>query len=164
MCLYAPRSRLKFSSKNIPFMNGSDIRPPVLLSWGQTSTVSNGYMLIYTTDICCFSDHIAFNYWLKFFLVLLPSLCCQRCLTGCLWEICKPSSLNKKNCPSEWSQRGRTVQSWENSEAIWTTVWEENTVMNLVRTGQEDCVCEIKYSPKFSHVACSCYMSLSCCR
>ncbi|XP_068441168.1 sorting nexin-19 [Clinocottus analis] len=36
------RSRLKFSSKNIPFMNGSDIRPPVLFSWEQTSTVFNG--------------------------------------------------------------------------------------------------------------------------
>ncbi|KAM7399804.1 hypothetical protein PAMP_019048 [Pampus punctatissimus] len=36
------KSRLKFSSKNIPFMNGSDIRPPVLFSWEQTSTVFNG--------------------------------------------------------------------------------------------------------------------------
>ncbi|XP_023130419.2 sorting nexin-19 [Amphiprion ocellaris] len=33
------KSRLKFSSKNIPFMNGSDIRPQVLLSCDQTSTV-----------------------------------------------------------------------------------------------------------------------------
>uniref|UniRef100_A0A8C3A613 Sorting nexin 19 n=1 Tax=Cyclopterus lumpus TaxID=8103 RepID=A0A8C3A613_CYCLU len=32
-------SRLKFSSKSIPFMNGSDIRPPVSFSWEQTSTV-----------------------------------------------------------------------------------------------------------------------------
>ncbi|XP_035535660.1 sorting nexin-19 [Morone saxatilis] len=36
------KSRLKFSSKNIPFMNGSDIRPPVLFSLDQTSTVFNG--------------------------------------------------------------------------------------------------------------------------
>ncbi|XP_062275751.1 sorting nexin-19 [Scomber scombrus] len=36
------KSRLKFSSKNIPFVNGSDIRPPVLFSWEQTSTVFNG--------------------------------------------------------------------------------------------------------------------------
>ncbi|XP_054475719.1 sorting nexin-19-like [Anoplopoma fimbria] len=36
------KSRLKFSSKNIPFMNGSDIRPPVLFSSEQTSTVFNG--------------------------------------------------------------------------------------------------------------------------
>ncbi|XP_069574148.1 sorting nexin-19 [Brachyistius frenatus] len=33
------KSRLKFSSKNIPFMNGSDLRPPVLFSREQTSTV-----------------------------------------------------------------------------------------------------------------------------
>lgn len=39
------KSRLKFSSKNIPFMNGSDIRPPVLFSWDQTSTVFNGMSL-----------------------------------------------------------------------------------------------------------------------
>ncbi|XP_010755566.3 sorting nexin-19 [Larimichthys crocea] len=39
------KSRLKFSSKNIPFMNGSDIRPSVLFSWDQTSTVFNGMSL-----------------------------------------------------------------------------------------------------------------------
>ncbi|KAM9359451.1 sorting nexin-19 [Symphorus nematophorus] len=39
------KSRLKFSSKNIPFMNGSDIRPPVLFSWDQTTTVFNGLSL-----------------------------------------------------------------------------------------------------------------------
>ncbi|XP_063763303.1 sorting nexin-19 isoform X2 [Eleginops maclovinus] len=33
------KSRLKFSSKSIPFMNGSDIRPPLLFSWDLTSTV-----------------------------------------------------------------------------------------------------------------------------
>nr|XP_046244333.1 sorting nexin-19 isoform X2 [Scatophagus argus] len=36
------KSRLKFSSKNIPFVNGSDIRPSVLFSWEQTNTVFNG--------------------------------------------------------------------------------------------------------------------------
>ncbi|XP_029301998.1 sorting nexin-19 isoform X2 [Cottoperca gobio] len=39
------KSRLKFSSKNIPFMNGSDIKPPLLFSWEQTSTVFNGMSL-----------------------------------------------------------------------------------------------------------------------
>ncbi|XP_042342162.1 sorting nexin-19-like [Plectropomus leopardus] len=39
------KSRLKFSSKNMPLMNGSDIRPPVLFSWEQTSTVLNGMSL-----------------------------------------------------------------------------------------------------------------------
>ncbi|XP_008278777.1 sorting nexin-19 [Stegastes partitus] len=39
------KSRLKFSSKNIPFMNGSDIRAPVLFSWDQTSTVFKGMSL-----------------------------------------------------------------------------------------------------------------------
>ncbi|XP_068561763.1 sorting nexin-19 isoform X2 [Cebidichthys violaceus] len=39
------RSRLKFSSKNIPFMNGSDVRPPVLFSWEQTSAVFSGMSL-----------------------------------------------------------------------------------------------------------------------
>uniref|UniRef100_UPI0037E766D1 sorting nexin-19-like n=1 Tax=Semicossyphus pulcher TaxID=241346 RepID=UPI0037E766D1 len=39
------KSRLKFSSKNIPFMNGSDIRPSVLFSSEQTSTVFNGMSL-----------------------------------------------------------------------------------------------------------------------
>ncbi|XP_070685169.1 sorting nexin-19 [Pempheris klunzingeri] len=39
------KSRLKFSSKNIPFMNGSDIRPPVLFSSEQTSAVFNGMSL-----------------------------------------------------------------------------------------------------------------------
>lgn len=42
-------------------MNGSDIRPPVLLSWEQTSTVSNlHYNLLCTTGICCFSNPGAF--------------------------------------------------------------------------------------------------------
>ncbi|XP_073342899.1 sorting nexin-19-like [Pagrus major] len=36
------KSRLKFSSKNVPFMNGSDIKPQVLFSFEQTSTVFNG--------------------------------------------------------------------------------------------------------------------------
>uniref|UniRef100_A0A673BWB9 Sorting nexin 19b n=1 Tax=Sphaeramia orbicularis TaxID=375764 RepID=A0A673BWB9_9TELE len=36
------RSRLKFSGKTIPLMNGSDIRPTVLFSLEQTSTVSYG--------------------------------------------------------------------------------------------------------------------------
>ncbi|XP_075938148.1 sorting nexin-19 isoform X2 [Anarhichas minor] len=44
-CDKKSKSRLKFSSKNIPFMNGSDIRPPVLFSWEQTSTVFNGMSL-----------------------------------------------------------------------------------------------------------------------
>ncbi|XP_022618690.1 sorting nexin-19 [Seriola dumerili] len=35
------KSRLKFSSKNIPSMNGSDMRPQVLFSCEQTSTVFN---------------------------------------------------------------------------------------------------------------------------
>ncbi|XP_072249188.1 sorting nexin-19-like [Leuresthes tenuis] len=35
------KSRLKLSGKNIPFMNGSDIRPSVLFRLGQTSTVFN---------------------------------------------------------------------------------------------------------------------------
>ncbi|XP_030600313.1 sorting nexin-19 isoform X1 [Archocentrus centrarchus] len=39
------KSRLKFSSKNIPFMNGSDVRPPVLFSLDQTSTVFSGMSL-----------------------------------------------------------------------------------------------------------------------
>ncbi|XP_044059656.1 sorting nexin-19 [Siniperca chuatsi] len=39
------KSRLKFSSKNIPFMNGSDMRPAVLFSCEQTSTVFNGMSL-----------------------------------------------------------------------------------------------------------------------
>uniref|UniRef100_A0A3Q2Y1W6 Sorting nexin 19 n=1 Tax=Hippocampus comes TaxID=109280 RepID=A0A3Q2Y1W6_HIPCM len=34
------RSRLKFSSKSIPFMNGSDVRPTVLFSSDQTHTVT----------------------------------------------------------------------------------------------------------------------------
>uniref|UniRef100_A0A3Q3EBX1 Sorting nexin 19b n=1 Tax=Labrus bergylta TaxID=56723 RepID=A0A3Q3EBX1_9LABR len=34
------KSRMKFSSKNIPFMNGSDIRPSVLFSWEKTSKVN----------------------------------------------------------------------------------------------------------------------------
>ncbi|MEQ2239472.1 hypothetical protein ILYODFUR_004778 [Ilyodon furcidens] len=40
------RSRLKLSSKGIPFMNGSDIRPPVLFVWDQTSTVFHGMSLV----------------------------------------------------------------------------------------------------------------------
>ncbi|KAM4742783.1 sorting nexin-19 isoform 2-T2 [Anableps anableps] len=40
------RSRLKLSSKGIPFMNGSDIRPPVSFVWDQTSTVFNGISLV----------------------------------------------------------------------------------------------------------------------
>ncbi|XP_034403888.1 sorting nexin-19 isoform X2 [Cyclopterus lumpus] len=44
-CEKKSRSRLKFSSKSIPFMNGSDIRPPVSFSWEQTSTVFNGMSL-----------------------------------------------------------------------------------------------------------------------
>ncbi|XP_038548677.1 sorting nexin-19 isoform X2 [Micropterus salmoides] len=39
------KCRLKFSSKSIPFMNGSDIRPAVLFSLEQTSTVFNGMSL-----------------------------------------------------------------------------------------------------------------------
>ncbi|KAK2847494.1 hypothetical protein Q5P01_010493 [Channa striata] len=39
------KSRLKFSSKNITFMNGSDIRPPVLFSSEQSSTVFYGMSL-----------------------------------------------------------------------------------------------------------------------
>ncbi|XP_006810552.2 sorting nexin-19-like, partial [Neolamprologus brichardi] len=35
------RSRLKFSSKNVPCMNGSDVRPPVLFSMEEASTVSS---------------------------------------------------------------------------------------------------------------------------
>ncbi|XP_034557352.1 sorting nexin-19 [Notolabrus celidotus] len=35
------KSRMKFSSKNIPLLNGSDIRPPVLFSWEKTSKVFN---------------------------------------------------------------------------------------------------------------------------
>lgn len=42
-----PRSRLKFSTKNIPFMNGSDIRPSVLFSCDQTSTVSNPLLIFH---------------------------------------------------------------------------------------------------------------------
>ncbi|XP_029135354.2 sorting nexin-19 [Labrus bergylta] len=39
------KSRMKFSSKNIPFMNGSDIRPSVLFSWEKTSKVFSGMSL-----------------------------------------------------------------------------------------------------------------------
>ncbi|KAM9317973.1 LOW QUALITY PROTEIN: sorting nexin-19 [Pholidichthys leucotaenia] len=39
------KSRLKFSSKNIPFMNGSDVRPPVLFSSDQINTVFKGMSL-----------------------------------------------------------------------------------------------------------------------
>ncbi|XP_041851593.1 sorting nexin-19-like isoform X2 [Melanotaenia boesemani] len=39
------KSRLKLSSKNMPFLNGSDIRPPVLFSLDQSSTVFSGMSL-----------------------------------------------------------------------------------------------------------------------
>ncbi|XP_061682736.1 sorting nexin-19-like isoform X3 [Syngnathoides biaculeatus] len=39
------KSRLKFSSKSTPFINGSDMRPPVLFSLEQTHTVFNGISL-----------------------------------------------------------------------------------------------------------------------
>uniref|UniRef100_UPI003AADA2EC sorting nexin-19 n=1 Tax=Centroberyx gerrardi TaxID=166262 RepID=UPI003AADA2EC len=39
------KSRLRFSSKNTPFMNGSDMRPSVLFCWEQSSTVFNGMSL-----------------------------------------------------------------------------------------------------------------------
>ncbi|KAM3615462.1 uncharacterized protein V6R79_002660 [Siganus canaliculatus] len=39
------KSRLKFSSKNIPTMNGSEIRSPVLFSWESSSKVMNGMSL-----------------------------------------------------------------------------------------------------------------------
>ncbi|XP_057694550.1 sorting nexin-19-like [Corythoichthys intestinalis] len=39
------KSRLKFSSKNIPFLNGSDIEQPVLFSLEQTHTMFNGMSL-----------------------------------------------------------------------------------------------------------------------
>nr|XP_057935806.1 sorting nexin-19-like [Doryrhamphus excisus] len=39
------KSRLKFSSKSVPFMNGSEIRPPVLFSLEQTHTMFNGMSL-----------------------------------------------------------------------------------------------------------------------
>ncbi|XP_068173240.1 sorting nexin-19 [Antennarius striatus] len=39
------RARLKFSSRNILFMNGSDVRPPVLFSWEQSTTVFRGMSL-----------------------------------------------------------------------------------------------------------------------
>uniref|UniRef100_A0A672I6B5 Sorting nexin 19b n=1 Tax=Salarias fasciatus TaxID=181472 RepID=A0A672I6B5_SALFA len=35
------KSRLKFPSKNVPFMNGSDMKPQVLFSWDQTNMVSD---------------------------------------------------------------------------------------------------------------------------
>lgn len=35
------KSRLKFSSKNVPLMNGSDVRPPPLFSFDQNNTVFN---------------------------------------------------------------------------------------------------------------------------
>uniref|UniRef100_A0A7N6ALL2 Sorting nexin 19b n=1 Tax=Anabas testudineus TaxID=64144 RepID=A0A7N6ALL2_ANATE len=46
------KSRLKFSSKNIPFMNGSDVKPQVLFSCEQSRTVSNLY-LHYSYFITC---------------------------------------------------------------------------------------------------------------
>nr|XP_015807572.2 sorting nexin-19 [Nothobranchius furzeri]XP_015807573.2 sorting nexin-19 [Nothobranchius furzeri]XP_015807574.2 sorting nexin-19 [Nothobranchius furzeri] len=39
------RSRLKPSGKNIPFLNGSDIKPTVLFGWDQTNRVFNGMLL-----------------------------------------------------------------------------------------------------------------------
>ncbi|XP_077579281.1 sorting nexin-19-like isoform X2 [Stigmatopora nigra] len=39
------KSRLKFSSKNIPFLNGSDIGQPVLFSLEQANTIFNGMSL-----------------------------------------------------------------------------------------------------------------------
>lgn len=39
------KSRLKFSTKNVPLMNGSDIRPPAQFSYDQTRTVFNGMTL-----------------------------------------------------------------------------------------------------------------------
>ncbi|XP_014263214.1 sorting nexin-19 [Maylandia zebra] len=44
------RSRLKFSSKNVPCMNGSDVRPPVLFSMEEASTMFNGMSLGYLQD------------------------------------------------------------------------------------------------------------------
>ncbi|CAN9510985.1 unnamed protein product [Ophioblennius macclurei] len=39
------KSRLKFPSKSITVMNGSDMRPPVLFNWDQTNTVFKGASL-----------------------------------------------------------------------------------------------------------------------
>ncbi|XP_061574691.1 sorting nexin-19 [Cololabis saira] len=39
------KSRLKLSGKGIPFMNGTDVRPPVLFTWDQTNKVFNGMAL-----------------------------------------------------------------------------------------------------------------------
>ncbi|RVE64441.1 hypothetical protein OJAV_G00125820 [Oryzias javanicus] len=39
------RSRLKLSAKSVPFMNGSDVRAPVLFSCDQTATMFNGMSL-----------------------------------------------------------------------------------------------------------------------
>ncbi|XP_029964061.1 sorting nexin-19 isoform X2 [Salarias fasciatus] len=39
------KSRLKFPSKNVPFMNGSDMKPQVLFSWDQTNMVFKGTSL-----------------------------------------------------------------------------------------------------------------------
>ncbi|XP_024121084.1 sorting nexin-19 [Oryzias melastigma] len=39
------RSRLKLSGKSVPFMNGSDVRAPVLFSCDQTATMFNGMSL-----------------------------------------------------------------------------------------------------------------------
>ncbi|XP_013887417.1 sorting nexin-19 [Austrofundulus limnaeus] len=39
------KSRLKLNSKNVPFLNGSDIRPPVLFDCDQNNTVMNGMSL-----------------------------------------------------------------------------------------------------------------------
>ncbi|TNN33275.1 Sorting nexin-19 [Liparis tanakae] len=44
-CEKKSRSRLKFSGKGVPFMNGSDIRAPVSFSWEQTGTAFNGMSL-----------------------------------------------------------------------------------------------------------------------
>ncbi|XP_034024961.1 sorting nexin-19 [Thalassophryne amazonica] len=40
------KSRLRFPSKNIPFMNGADMRPAVLFSSEQSNTVFNGMSLV----------------------------------------------------------------------------------------------------------------------
>ncbi|KAM6932961.1 sorting nexin-19 [Xenentodon cancila] len=39
------RSRLKLGGKGIPFMNGTDVRPPILFTWDQTNKVFNGMAL-----------------------------------------------------------------------------------------------------------------------
>ncbi|KAM9813200.1 sorting nexin-19 isoform X1 [Syngnathus typhle] len=53
------RSRLKFSSKSIPFMNGSDIRAPVLFSLEQTHTVFNGMSLEDLQNFICREENLS---------------------------------------------------------------------------------------------------------